>query len=200
LVNALANRDVAIVSDVPGTTRDVIEVRLDLKGYPVILADTAGLREARGPIEEEGIRRAEARAVSADLRLLVLDGTLPAPKKLPSAELKVWSKCDLVSTKAREGLRVSSKTGEGLNELIDALAGYAERGMARGEAPVVTRARHRQALEEAAKSLEQAASEEAPELAAEHLRRALRYVGRITGRVDLDELLDVVFRDFCLGK
>jgi tRNA modification GTPase len=200
LVNALANRDVAIVSDIPGTTRDVIEVRLDLKGYPVILADTAGLREASGAIEEEGIRRAQARAESADLRLLVLDGSLPPPTTLPGADLKVWSKSDLVSVTAREGLWISSKTGKGLSELIDALAGHAERGMARGEAPVVTRARHRHALEESAKSLEQAGPEEAPELAAEHLRRALRAIGRITGRVDLDELLDVVFRDFCLGK
>ena len=140
------------------------------------------------------------RAVSADLRLLVVDGSLPFPKALPSAELKVFSKADLVRAKDQSGLWISSKTGEGLSELIDALAGYAERGMARGEAPVVTRARHRQALEEAAKSLEQAGAEEAPELAAEHLRRALRSMGRISGRVDLDELLDVVFRDFCLGK
>jgi tRNA modification GTPase len=200
LVNALANRDVAIVSDVPGTTRDVIEVRLDLKGYPVILADTAGLREAKGPIEEEGIRRAQARAASADLRLLVLDGSLPVPEKLPSAELMVWNKADLVSAKAQPGIWISSKTSEGLPELIDALTGYAERGIGQGEAPVVTRARHRQALEEAAKCLEEAVPEEAAELAADHVRRALWAIGRITGRVDLDELLDVVFRDFCLGK
>ena len=200
LINALANRDVAIVSEIPGTTRDVIEVRLDLKGYPVILADTAGLREARGPIEEEGIRRAQARAVSADLRLLLLDGSLSPPKSLPSAELKVWSKADLVSVKDQPGIWISSKTGEGLPELIDVLASYAEGGLGHGEAPVITRARHRQALEEAASSLEQAVAEEAPELAAEQIRRALQAIGRITGRVDLDELLDVVFRDFCLGK
>jgi len=200
LVNALANRDVAIVSDVPGTTRDVIEVRLDLKGYPVILADTAGLRAAKGPIEEEGIRRAQARAASADLRLLVLDGSLPVPEKLPSAELMVWNKADLVSAKAQPGIWISSKTSEGLPELIDALTGYAERGIGQGEAPVVTRARHRQALEGAAKCLEEAVPEEAAELAADHVRRALWAIGRITGRVDLDELLDVVFRDFCLGK
>jgi tRNA modification GTPase len=200
LVNALANRDVAIVSDVPGTTRDVIEVRLDLKGYPVILADTAGLRAAKGPIEEEGIRRAQARAASADLRLLVLDGSLPVPENLPSAELIVWNKADLVSAKAQPGIWISSKTSEGLPELIDALTGYAERGIGQGEAPVVTRARHRQALEGAAKCLEEAVPEEAAELAADHVRRALWAIGRITGRVDLDELLDVVFRDFCLGK
>ncbi len=189
-----------ILPEIPGTTRDVIEVRLDLKGYPVILADTAGLREARGPIEEEGIRRAQARALSADLRLLLLDGSLSPPKSLPSAELKVWSKADLVSVKDQPGIWISSKTGEGLPELIDVLASYAEGGLGHGEAPVITRARHRQALEEAAGSLEQAVAEEAPELAAEQIRRALQAIGRITGRVDLDELLDVVFRDFCLGK
>ena len=202
LVNALARRDVAIVSDIAGTTRDVIEVRLDLGGYPVILADTAGLREPGDSIEREGVRRALARAESADLRLLVLDGALGSPT-MPGemiADIVVRNKADIASEKTSLGLWVSAKTGEGLSELVAALAERAAKLLSGGEAPVLTRARHRHALEEAARSLAAALKTAEPELAAEHIRVALRSIGRITGRVDLDELLDVVFRDFCIGK
>ncbi len=199
LVNALARRDVAIVSEIAGTTRDVIEVRLDLKGYPVILADTAGLREARDSIEAEGIARARARAEGADLRLLVLDGSdFSSTDHGFSADLVVWNKADLSKAKGA-GLWVSAKTGEGLQTLIDALATRAAKGL-EGEAPVITRARHREALEQTAQALKRAASIEAPDLAAENVRLAANALGRVTGRVDLDELLDVVFRDFCIGK
>jgi tRNA modification GTPase len=201
LVNALAQRDVAIVSEMPGTTRDVLEVRLNLKGYPVVLSDTAGLREARDPIEEEGIRRARARAEAADLRLLVLDGSRGGAQGL-RGDIEVRSKADLFSDRDRKdaALWISARTGEGIAELIDVLAGQAERRMDVGEAPALSRARHRLGVEKAERHLRDALAAPAPELAAEHLRLALREIGRITGRVDLDELLDVVFRDFCLGK
>lgn len=198
LVNALARRDVAIVSEIAGTTRDVIEVRLDLKGYPVILADTAGLREARDAIEAEGIKRAQKRAVAADFRLLVLDGTGSGAPTDVACDLVVWNKADVAATKGR-GLWLSAKTGEGLRELIDLLAEHAAKGL-EGEAPVITRARHREALEQAAAALLRASALEAPDLAAENVRIAANALGRITGRIDLDELLDVVFRDFCIGK
>src|SRR5262249_40195325 len=128
LVNALARRDVAIVSPFPGTTRDVIEVRLDLKGYPVIVADTAGLREAEGPIEAEGIRRARSRAESAHVRLLVEDGSSAEGhwSGSRSGDVVVWNKADLVNNRARQGLWISAKTGEGLAELIDTLAARAK--------------------------------------------------------------------------
>jgi tRNA modification GTPase len=201
LVNTLAQRDVAIVSDTPGTTRDVIEVRLNLKGYPVILLDTAGLREPRDRIEEEGIRRAKARAAAADLRLLVLDGCAgPGVDGAVHGDIEVRSKADLVQERYGSGLWISAKTGEGLSDLVDMLAGHAERLMSIGEAPLLTRTRHRIAVERAEGHLSEALAASAPELTAEHLRRALNEIGRITGRVDLDELLDVVFRDFCLGK
>jgi tRNA modification GTPase len=200
LVNALAQRDVAIVSDIPGTTRDVLEVRLNLKGYPVILADTAGLRQGRDPIEQEGIRRAEARAKEADLRLLVVDGSADDQPRNLSGDIEVFSKADLNARGRAPGLWVSTKTGEGLSELVDRLAKHAEARMEVGEAPVLSRARHRVAVEKAERHLRDSLNASAPELAAEHLRSALREIGRITGRVDLDELLDVVFRDFCLGK
>jgi tRNA modification GTPase len=198
LVNALAERDVAIVSDIPGTTRDVLEVRLNLKGYPVILSDTAGLRAPRDSIEAEGIRRAQARAMAAGLRLLVLDGVEPSTSGF-EGDIQVHSKADLVR-KRGTGLWISAKTGEGLAELIDLLAKHAERRMDVGEAPTLSRARHRRAIEKAERHLRDALAASASELMAEHLRLALNEIGRITGRVDLDELLDVVFRDFCLGK
>lgn len=200
LVNTLAQRDVAIVTDIPGTTRDVIEVRLDLHGYPVILSDTAGLREAADIIEEEGVRRARARAESADVRLLVVDGTAPAHSDIPAADLTVFNKADLVTERA-PGDWISTRTGEGIGPLVERIAELAQTRLT-GEAPALTRARHRAALEEAVAALEGALAQ-APqdsELTAEEVRRAVHALGRIAGRVDLDELLDVVFRDFCIGK
>jgi tRNA modification GTPase len=200
LVNALAQREVAIVTDAPGTTRDVIDVRLDLKGFPVILSDTAGLRAAADAAEEEGVRRAMERAENADIRILVVDGTTPSNARMPKAEIIVYSKADLVGERVA-GQWISAKTGEGLDKLIDQLAAMASRGLS-GDTPALTRARHRHALEQALSALKMALANEQKnsEMIAEEVRLALRALGRITGRVDLDELLDVVFRDFCLGK
>jgi len=204
LVNALARRDVAIVSEQPGTTRDVIEVHLDLGGYSVILADTAGLRQSSDGVEQEGMRRARARAESADLRILLLDGTAGEEGSgIPGSrgdDIVVWNKADLAASKTKPGLWVSAKTGEGLADLVELLSKEAAKRVSGGEGPILTRARYRYALEEAAESLGFVPPTVQPELSAEHVRRALRAIGRITGRVDLDELLDVVFRDFCIGK
>jgi len=213
LVNALARREVAIVSESAGTTRDVIEVRLDLGGYAVTLADTAGLREATeavGAVEAEGVRRALARAEAADFVVLVLDGSDAEPfagirdSAVAKASLVVWNKVDLGFPVAREGFALSARTGQGLPELIAALTALVKERLAgANEAPLLTRARHREALEAAAAALARALETPdaaAPELAAEDLRLALRALGRITGRVDVEELLDVVFRDFCIGK
>ncbi len=207
LVNALARRDVAIVAETAGTTRDVIEVRMDLGGYPVTLADTAGLRQAVEAVEAEGVRRALARADAADLVLLLLDGSAEAPMEgVPAgtrADLTVWNKSDLPWPAKRRGLAISLKSGAGLDAMIAALtAKVRERLESPDEAPVLTRKRHRHALEEAVRALDSAlaAPPDCPELLAEDLRLALRALGRITGRVDIEELLDVVFRDFCIGK
>lgn len=201
LVNALARRNVAIVSEIAGTTRDVIEVRLDLGGYLVTLADTAGLRETSDVIESEGVRRALARAEAADLVILLQDGTAGENPAFWRADLVVWNKADLSWPKPREGLRLSLKTGEGLDTLVKRLAAMvAERLEAPGEAPPITRARHRHALEEASAALLRAGTAQEPELMAEDIRLALRAIGRITGKVDVEELLDVIFRDFCIGK
>jgi tRNA modification GTPase len=208
-VNVLARRDVAIVAPSAGTTRDLIEVRLDLAGYAVTLVDTAGLRQAGEAIEAEGIRRSLARARSADLRLLLLDATAPqAVALLPqevcdAADIVVWNKVDLVTAPDRPGLAMSAQTGKGVAEVVGALAEKVRNRLERpGEAPVLTRARHRRAVEEAARALTraEAAPQAAPELMAEDLRLASRALGRITGAVDVEELLDLIFRDFCIGK
>jgi tRNA modification GTPase len=208
LMNALARRDVAIVAETPGTTRDVLEARLDLGGYLVIAADTAGLREAGDAVEAEGVRRALARAESADLVLLLLDGTATEPfAGVPDQGehvLTVWNKTDLPWPAPREGLAISVRTGEGIEDLVEALALRirAELDGAARDSAMVTRERHRRALEQACAALARAAADavKGPELIAEDLRLALRAVGRITGRVDVEELLDLIFMEFCIGK
>lgn len=201
LVNALAKRDVAIVSETAGTTRDVIEVHLNLGGYLVTLADTAGLRETSDAIESEGVRRALARAEAADLVVLLQDGTAAKGAAFSGADFVVWNKADLPWPAPHDGLRLSLKTGEGLDALVVALTGMvAQKLEALGEAPPITRARHRHALEEAVAALARAEAASEPELMAEDIRLALRAIGRITGKVDVEDLLDVIFRDFCIGK
>jgi len=218
LLNALARREVAIVSEHAGTTRDAIEVHLDLGGYPVTLVDTAGLRELReaggqGDIEAEGIRRAEAHAVAADLRLAVFDireARDPDPatlRHLDRERLVVLNKLDLgcapalPSVAGHAAVALSAKTGQGLDKLIAELTAVAARNLdSPGEAAGITRARHRAALGEAAEALGRALEAEAIELAAEDLRLAARALGRIAGRVDVEDVLDVIFRDFCIGK
>ena len=207
LLNQLARREAAITSPIAGTTRDVIEVAIDLAGYPVVLADTAGLRDSADAIELEGLRRALARAEVAELRLFVFDASriedAAAAAQWPGPDtLLVANKMDLVSARAcfpSDALAISALTGEGLPQLIETLAArVAERYDI--AAPLLTRARHREALETAAAALFRALSAALPELRAEDLRLAWRSLGRITGRVNVEDLLDVIFRDFCLGK
>ena len=211
LVNALARRDVAIVAAGAGTTRDVIEVHLDLGGYPAILADTAGLREAAGEIEEEGIRRALARAEDADLRLVMLDARDPAPSPALAAlidgdALVALNKTDLCAAPppARVGnaaaIAVSAKTGDGLDALTDRLRLAVEERAATGASLAPTRLRHRLALEACLAALERAEAQPEAELRAEDLRAAAAALGRLTGRVGVEDVLDAIFRDFCIGK
>ncbi|HMH64615.1 MAG TPA: tRNA uridine-5-carboxymethylaminomethyl(34) synthesis GTPase MnmE [Rhizomicrobium sp.] len=203
LINALARRDVAIVSDTPGTTRDVVEARLDLGGYLLQVADTAGVRSTSDDIEAEGVRRALAHA-GGGMSLLLLDGSLADPRAglpadLPQADLVVWNKSDLGF--ARDGISISLKTGAGVSELLKMLQQKVQHKLESG-APALTRPRHRHALTEALAALRHGLEAPAghPEFLAEDLRLATRAIGRITGRVDVEELLDFVFRDFCIGK
>lgn len=204
LLNALAGREAAIVSARAGTTRDVVEVRMILAGVPVTLADTAGLRDAMDEIEAEGIRRALARAESADFRLLVLAADAEpdaATLALRGADsLVVLNKADLAPGGMDDALAVSARTGEGLDALRRHLeaAAAARAGLSDGAA--LTRPRHRAALREAVEELSRLPSAGLPELRAEALRLALVALGRLTGRVDVEQVLDVVFSEFCIGK
>jgi len=214
LMNALAQRDVAIVSAEAGTTRDVIEVRLDLGGFPVILMDTAGIREAAGGIEQEGIRRALDRAGSADLILWLHDATDPgsAPPEPLKAEsgrtlIEAVNKIDLAPqpSEFRDGddrIALSVKTGEGLDRLIQRLSDEVVRFADIGESPAITRVRHRRELERCSDALSRFldGSFQDLELRAEDLREAATALGRLTGRVDVEDILDKIFADFCIGK
>ncbi|MFL5026740.1 MAG: tRNA uridine-5-carboxymethylaminomethyl(34) synthesis GTPase MnmE [Microvirga sp.] len=204
LLNALARRDVAIVSPVAGTTRDVIEVHCDLGGLPVIIVDTAGLRESGDMIEREGVSRARARAQDADLVLWLVppEGEESEP---PQAQrlLRVGTKSDLNRVRHDCDLTIAAATGEGLPELIARLEEEASALMGQGDA-ILTRERHRKALERAHAALERARAMlvgHGPlELAAEEVRLAARAIGEITGRVDVEDVLDRLFSSFCIGK
>ncbi len=207
LLNALARRDVAIVSAEPGTTRDVIEVRLDLGGFPVVLMDTAGIREARGDIEREGIRRTLERARQADLLLWLRDATHPGaapPEATGEARLmEAVNKIDLVEERDwGTALPLSVKTGEGLDGLVAGLTEHVRRAADVGESAAVTRARHRHELERCAAALGRflGGGFAELELRAEDLREAATALGRLTGRVDVEDVLDRIFAEFCIGK
>jgi tRNA modification GTPase len=208
LLNALAGREAAIVSARAGTTRDVVEVRMVLAGVPVTLADTAGLREAADEIEQEGIRRARRRAEEADLVVAVFAADEP-----PDASTLAWSaraalvlanKVDVAQAPVAIGgvapLAVSALTGAGLGALRARLEAEARRLAGAGDAVLLTRPRQRAALSEAVAWLAEAEAAALPELVSEALRAALRALGRLTGRVGVEEVLDIVFGEFCIGK
>ncbi len=207
LLNQLARREAAITSPIAGTTRDVIEVAIDLAGFPVVLADTAGLRDSADAIEQEGLRRALARAESAELRLFVFDAGRPEDAEGAAAwpgpdTLIVANKIDLAANREHlppGAVALSALTGEGIPGLIATLAARVAETYDIA-APLLTRARHREALETAADALQRSLAADLAELRAEDLRVAWRSLGRITGRVDVEDLLDVIFADFCLGK
>jgi tRNA modification GTPase len=208
LLNALARREAAIVSEEAGTTRDIIEVHLDLDGLPVILTDTAGLREAGGKVEIEGVRRALARAEAADLVLWLIDAKKPVsapPEPIAKGRapiLPVRNKIDLAPVRTAEGVSLSAKTGEGIDTLVAELNARAREALvARSDSPVVTRARHRAELEAALLALRRSLEPRlAEELKAEELRTASLHLGRLTGRVDAEEVLGAIFSEFCIGK
>ena len=213
LMNALARREIAITAASAGTTRDVIELALDLEGYPVILADTAGLRAPADPIEAEGIARARARAAASDLKLLVIDAsragdTMAIREIIDENTIIAANKIDLLGVAganwadelgAGPALRISVRTGDGLAALEARLLLEVAKRLG-GGAALITRTRHRAALEECRAALARFPDADLPELAAEELRGAVGALGRITGRVDIEDLLDVLFREFCIGK
>jgi tRNA modification GTPase len=210
LMNQLARREVAIVSPHAGTTRDVIEVQLDLDGYPVTVIDTAGIRETDDPVEQEGVRRARARAAEADLVLWLADG--PGGKIHHDGAAPVWrvrNKIDLdvagrpmAEAAGEAGFAISARSGDGLPELIAALVGFAHDYFGTREGGLISRTRQRQLLQQTAASLHRSieVAGQGEELAAEELRLAAHSLGRLLGRVDVEDLLDVIFQEFCVGK
>ncbi|GJD82999.1 tRNA uridine-5-carboxymethylaminomethyl(34) synthesis GTPase MnmE [Methylobacterium haplocladii] len=203
LLNALAGREAAIVSSLPGTTRDAIEVRCDLGGLPVVLVDTAGLRETDDPVESEGIRRTRRRMEDADLVLHLLPadeaGEAATP---PQRGLAVQTKIDLLAAlRSGDDLGVCALSGAGLDALLDAIRAAAEVSLGGGDG-LVTRERHRDALTRACSHLDRVASRitSAPELVAEDLRLAVRALGEVVGHVGVEEMLDHLFAGFCIGK
>jgi tRNA modification GTPase len=224
LLNRIARREVAIVSPVPGTTRDVIEVHLDLGGYPVTLLDTAGIRDSDDPVEQEGIRRARQRASEADLVLWVEDAKQADAQnratrvQRPAAQFSgtgvTWvirNKADLLAPEQRNELKddnnelsfdLSATTGLGLAEFLAKLAQHAASYFG-SEPALITRERHRSALNSVKQALERALAEGPVgrlDIAAEELRGAAHTLGRLSGRIDVEDILDVIFRDFCIGK
>src|SRR5438105_7756268 len=223
LMNQLARREVAIVSPHAGTTRDIIEVQLDLDGYPVTVIDTAGVRETDDPVELEGVRRAVARAAEADLVLWLSDAEHDnhAPRESKARVWRVRNKIDLDAAGSKvmsetatqpcgvngQGqdepmFAISASRGDGLTELISALAGFAQEFFGATENALVSRIRQRELLQQTAASLQHslAVIGEGEELAAEDLRAAAYSLGRLLGRVDVEDILDVIFREFCVGK
>lgn len=204
LLNALARRDVAIVSEEAGTTRDIISVEMDIAGYAVTVSDTAGLRETGAPVEREGIRRANQAIADADLVLHLVPADETNDKRLP-ANAATWivrSKADLAGGVTGELRRISATTGEGINALIDDVRHHLETRFCLHGAALPNRTRHRNHLETCLRALDQARDipSEAPELRAESLRLAGECLGRITGKVETEDLLDVIFAQFCIGK
>ncbi len=206
LMNALAGREVAITSPIAGTTRDLIEVFLDLRGYPVTLVDTAGIRDSLDPIEQEGVARARRRAGSADLTLWLDDGAGGQPPSVGCPTLGVRTKIDLEEATAlavaAPKFAISAKTGAGVDRLLDALADLAEERMSSREPALLTVERHRRAFQDArhalASTLEPNAAE--PELIAEDLRRAAAAMDRVVGRIGAENVLGEIFARLCVGK
>jgi tRNA modification GTPase len=225
LLNALSKSDAAIVSEEAGTTRDTIEVQLDLAGYQVRLIDTAGVRDAEGKIEEEGIKRAVNKALDADLKLILIDA-----KNWPSLDERLKALIDensilivtqidkldeprmfhveqlglakLVSESIYSVLSVSISQNIGLAGIFDQITKFVIDRMETRDLPALTRVRHRRALETCVGHLERFEENAGfdPVLAAEDVRMAVRALGEITGRVDVEDMLDIVFSDFCIGK
>jgi tRNA modification GTPase len=206
LLNRLSKQDVAIVSKKAGTTRDVIEVRMELGGYPIILADTAGLRDGRDEVEIEGIRRTKERAKQADLKLAVLDGECWPKKDGRTMELVdentvvVVNKSDLIMETETGYLQVSAEKGSGMDAFLEVLEKEVAARCYLSASPALTRTRHRKALEDCCVHLARFPGALETELKAEDLRQAARALGQITGRVNVEDVLDVIFKEFCIGK
>ncbi len=200
LLNALAKRDIAIVSPQAGTTRDVLEAHLDLNGYPVIMADTAGLRETDDAIEQMGVARARDWATNADVKIVLVDSNSAHPAE--DADLLVQSRCDM-QPHARIGRTdccISVHTGEGMDQMLALLSSRIEKVIGDMSRPPPTRERHSALLRKVLDALERFTAAKSTDVAAEELRVGGQALGQITGFFNTDALLDIIFGDFCIGK
>lgn len=210
LLNALARRDAAIVTEIPGTTRDIVEVRMDLGGFAVTLADTAGLRETEDVVEREGVKRALTRANSADFVIGLLDGGARWNQEmtpvLEKSDIIVFGKADLPAAltlpdSRAPDLSVSARTGEGMGGLERRLSAIVAERLSKRELPALSRIRHRRSVEAARDALVRAQQQLFdPELAGEDVRLAVRALEQLTGRIDVEHVLDAIFSRFCIGK
>jgi tRNA modification GTPase len=214
LLNALAKREVAIVSPIAGTTRDLIEVNLDIGGYPVTLCDTAGLRNSNDVIENEGIKRARERASTADCKIAMFDASiLPELDKhtlelIDQNTIIIYNKVDIatikdfpaLNTASTEPLLISTREQQGIEQVIASLTQLVDSIFSSIEAPVITRQRHRDNISTCLHHLEMFNLDKDIELAAEDLRLAARALGKITGKIDVETILDSIFSSFCIGK
>jgi tRNA modification GTPase len=209
LLNLLAKRDVAIVSNIAGTTRDVIEVKLDLEGYPFIISDTAGLRKTSDEIETEGIKRALDSAKNADLKIAIFDNTEEildqnTMELIDDNTIVLFNKIDLASYKHRditkESIPISIINNLGIDLLLSKLKAFAYENFSPSSDPVITRSRHRKHLSLSIDALLRFNKNLPIELAAEELRIAASHLGKIMGRIDVEEILDQIFSSFCIGK
>ena len=212
ILNALARRDAAIVTDIPGTTRDILEVRMDLDGYPVILADTAGIREAKNEVEKKGISLALGKSKEADLNIIVIDNSSKKINKeiqnmINKDTLIFLNKSD-VSAKQNHKFNVdtvlaSVKRNKNINKLIDLIKAKLSKKFTSNNSALITRERHRVKLNDCLKEIDKFLKKDQNkdlELAAEDLRMATRHLGSIVGKVDVEEILGSIFKDFCIGK
>ena len=210
LINAILQRQAVIVSNIAGTTRDAIDVHLDVAGYPVILTDTAGLRQSDDEIEKQGIEIARSKAKEADLILAVFDGSKDTPEIFHNLDknktIYIANKSDLLkpaqkSALEKEGcLLLSAKTKDGLPQLFDKIKSTIQNSFTSQSTQIITRARYRESLTECLENLEMFSFNKPVELSAEDIRLAARALGKITGQIEVDEILDKIFGSFCIGK
>lgn len=202
LMNTLAGRDVAIVSHHAGTTRDVIEIHMEFAGFPAVIIDTAGIRESSDEIEAEGIRRALARAGDADIKLVLFEGDEPeadTAKLVDEHSILIASKSDMSLATYPSAISISTKTGQGIDALLAAIETRIVESFS-GEGAMITRERHRALLTQSYSQLDDYFQPLPLELKCENLRRAAHLIGQITGKISVDDVLDVVFHEFCIGK
>ena len=213
LLNTIVNREAVIVSDIAGTTRDAIDIHLDLKGYPVMFTDTAGLREVEDAIEKKGIEIAYQKIEEADLILCLFDSLKDTTqlfdnikKKFSNKMIFVANKCDKISSEQQKSLEqqgctcISAKYKQGIDNLIDEVVSVISSKFTSNSNLLITRTRYREALNETLENLENFNMNKEIELSAEDIRLAARGLGKITGQIEVDEILDKIFGTFCIGK